>query len=621
MIWDEAPSSYGADEIEKALSAATDVEAEPESLASVGEVLKRRGEAVRPEQLGTGVLLIADGLACDFMLTSGDGTERWGPLGPMMEFDRGVYPPPLNTFPDALRPYFEQRALRTPRADLRARYHDLVWLRWKDFGSARAALAAYLEASREADLDDATSAMTACDYLIRAAELSLALDIERDLTIQTIDREIRRGLPNEGAGYSCRLADAGASLLAGQPDRVRSLVEAMVTEADVSAEGRRHRERSLFKSAENLVRALGDADQARGLGIRQAESFESEARERASEGGLIELILLEDAAKLYGDSGAGPDLQRLKPILATASQRAVGDLHTIESLVSIPRSEIDAAASQLLAHLGTDEKLLLGAADALGFWPAPERVEEALDKAAAEHPLLFLVGHTALSGDGRYQPDPAGQEDRREVQLTRQFSQDTAARVAVTGSVIDVLRNEGHWSADRLKAAIRLVDEPLAAACDAGIDALESGRGWTAMHCLVPQLERAVRRVAVEIGANVMRRATGGGLRWASLEELLSDGAVAAALQPRLAVALARLFVDPYGPNYRNEIAHGLVEPDGDYFGPATLTALAILSVSVRLAIAREVRKQTMASADSAPSETADEPGDENADEARRGSR
>jgi hypothetical protein len=234
------------------------------------------------------------------------------------------------------------------------------------------------------------------------------------------------------------------------------------------------------------------------------------------------------------------------------------------------------------------EQLLLGAADALGFWPPPEQVEAALDKAAAEHPLLFLVGHTALSADGRYQPDPASDEDRRAVQLTRQFSQDTAARVAVTGSVIEILRNEGHWSSEAMTAAARLVDEPLAAACEEGLEALETGRGWRAIHCLVPQLERAVRLVGLEIGANVMRRATRGGLRWASLEELLGDKTIAAALQPRLAVGLSRLFVDPYGPNYRNEVAHGAADPGGEYTGASTLTALAILSVAVRLAIARE---------------------------------
>lgn len=214
MIWDEAPPSFGAQEIEMALGIATDAEAGSGSLTSLADVLKQRGEAVRDEQPGVGLLLIADGLACDLWLTRGASTVRWGPLGPMMELQGGVYPPPLTTFADSPRPYFEQRATTTGRADLRARYHDLIWLRWRQFANARGAYAAYVEASAGADLSEASSAMTACDHLIRATELSMTLDIDQAMTIELLRREILRGLPREVAGYACRLADDGASLLA-----------------------------------------------------------------------------------------------------------------------------------------------------------------------------------------------------------------------------------------------------------------------------------------------------------------------------------------------------------------------------------------------------------------------
>jgi hypothetical protein len=167
MIWGETPATFTAENVDQALAEATPAEREPRSLSAIADALKQRGEAIRagaPHNHGS--LLIADGLACDLMFTRGESTTRWGPLGPMMEFDQGVYPPPIDTFPDALRPYFEQRAATTSRPDLRARYHDLIWLRWKGFASARAAHAAYLEAASGADLDEATSAMTACDYLI-----------------------------------------------------------------------------------------------------------------------------------------------------------------------------------------------------------------------------------------------------------------------------------------------------------------------------------------------------------------------------------------------------------------------------------------------------------------------
>lgn len=49
-----------------------------------------------------------------------------------------------------------------------------------------------------------------------------------------------------------------------------------------------------------------------------------------------------------------------------------------------------------------------------------------------------------------------------------------------------------------------------------------------------------------------------------------------------------RMFLDPSGPNYRHEIAHGAADPAEDASPFALLTALAILSVAVRLAIVRQ---------------------------------
>lgn len=74
--------------------------------------------------------------------------------------------------------------------------------------------------------------------------------------------------------------------------------------------------------------------------------------------------------------------------------------------------------------------------------------------------------------------------------------------------------------------AVRLADHGLAESCEEGFEAIEAGRGRIAAHLLVPQLERAVRLVAQPVGVMPMRRARHGGLRWASLDEMLQESAV-----------------------------------------------------------------------------------------------
>jgi uncharacterized protein DUF4209 len=63
---------------------------------------------------------------------------------------------------------------------------------------------------------------------------------------------------------------------------------------------------------------------------------------------------------------------------------------------------------------------------------------------------------------------------------------------------------------------------------------------------------------------------------------MLGEAAVEGALGAGLAVSLKRLYLDPYGPNYRNEIAHGADDPSEHQFQASMLTALGILSVALR---------------------------------------
>jgi Domain of unknown function (DUF4209) len=593
VIWDVVPAAFDDADVHAAADAGLEIEREVGGkngvlLTSLADAFKKRGNSQSGSAVGS--LLLADGLACDLWLSDGDSRKRWGPLAPMREgFGAAPYPPPVATFPDALQPYFERRASTTARADLRARYHELIWLRWGRFDHAREAHQAYVDAATIADLADPTTANTALSYLVRAAELSLTLKLNVEATIAILRTQILRGLASDAAGYADWLAQRCASLIARHTDIARELIDALEIEAQREPVGRRLRERGLLEAAEALAREVGDGDRARSLLLAQAASFEAETIERKNEGGMIELALLGEAMTRYQNAGASADVQRLKPALAAATQRTDEGLHVMEVTGTIPKSEIENAASEMTKRLGEEERLALSAGDFLGLWPRPERVEEALNKAMARNPLQFLVSHTSVSSDGRYQPIPDAEPERRQALLTRQLADDTAFRLLLGELVIDELRHRGLWSADRLVKAVRLVDPLLADACAAGFEALEEGQGWTAAHTLIPQLERAVRFVAQAVGVTPMKRWKGG-LRWASLEDNLGEADVEGALGAGLAASLRRLYLDPFGPNYRNEIAHGAADPRERQLEWARLTAFGILSVTLRLMNIRQTK-------------------------------
>lgn len=585
VIWDELPGEFTEGDVASAAGEAGVLEHEQQSLFSLSDVFKKRGEELKSGGMTWGLLLIVDGLTCDYMLTRGDGRERWGPLGPMMEFGDGVYPPPVDSIPDAVRSYLTNRVSSTSRADLRARHCDVVWLRWKSFEHAKLAHGAYLEAASHPDFADAVSTMTAAEYLTRAAELSLELDIDRDGTIQALRDAIAAGLDHEGGGYVWTLVEGGARLVARRPGTASELVDAIAAKADDAEPG--PRQRALLDSAEKLARSISDHARARTFQLARAVSLEHEAEARASEGGLIELVLLQDAQAEYSRAGASKEVQRLKPRLAAASERATEGLHEISSSISVPRAEFEDVADEMVGRLGDGLELLLGTGDFVGLWPAPGRVAESLDEATRKFPMSFLVRHTSVSPDGRFAAEPATDPERREAQLTRHLAQQTASRIATLGTVVGILRVRELWSAKRLTEAAASVESELGDACREGFEALEGDRSWTALHALIPQLERAVRLVAVESGVAPFVYETAGMLRFESLDKMLSRHEVLDALGPRLGEAMRRLFVDPYGPNYRNETSHGLMDPAGSVDGAALLTAVAIMSTCVRLAVAR----------------------------------
>ncbi|MBZ9998025.1 DUF4209 domain-containing protein [Mesorhizobium sp. BH1-1-4] len=87
-----------------------------------------------------------------------------------------------------------------------------------------------------------------------------------------------------------------------------------------------------------------------------------------------------------------------------------------------------------------------------------------------------------------------------------------------------------------------------------------------AAHVLVPQVERALRKIADGLGVPVTKaHPTVPGTSVAiGMGEMLYNQTVAEALGPDATLHFQALYADPRGMNLRNEIAHGLM--DGNQF-------------------------------------------------------
>jgi len=580
MLLDELPAAFAQTSVREAAAIATGEEGSFDDLDAFGRRLRQTGEERNGE---VGQLLIVDGLICGYMMAAPEQAAITGFLAPSIEWTNGAAtPPPPDRFPDGVREYLAERAATSTIAQLAARYHDFIWLRWKDHRNGRAARASYVSAGVGADLAEAGSAINSMEHLARAAQLAMALDDERENTRQAIVAEIRRGFAADSLGHACHLAERSARLLAGDVGEASRLVDEFVGAAD-RAKGIRHyhRDRSYSEAAEELAKVIADAARAARSRERLAISFEAEAR--AAPSGMVAQHWFAEAIRVRRDLGHAADVERLKPLMREASERMVSEMKPISGSTTIPKDAIEsAAAAASLATDGTPEAVL-ALPDELGLWPDWQEVEEETRREASAHPLLSLMPMVRVEADARVQPEPDDEGERELARQVRSYSQRTAILLGLCRLIIDEHRRHDRWSEKRVLTALALAGDDLAASAARGVTLHEEGDYWAAAHVLVPQVERAVRLLGRLTGAEIERITSDSGFRWATLDGLLADQHIRDALGESFATELDALLINAHGWNLRNNVAHGALDPSGDYAGASLLATFMLLSIASRI--------------------------------------
>jgi hypothetical protein len=582
------PDAFDAHATQDACQAAEEIEAgHAGNLHALGEGLVSKGKELAgtdtplPEQA---LLLMADGLICQLWLGTPEVVARWNDkdLVPYLELtDRGVFPPPVEMFPDALRPYIERRAAGARGNETRARYNDFLWLRWRSFDNARIAHAAYLAAGSGSDLSDASSSMAALDYLRRAARMSIRLSYNRAEAASVIYDEAERSVPGTSLGFTCFLIETAAPLLASDAERASRLIAGLEAEAVAVDESNGHRARSLLEAAADLSAALGDQAARAAYMRRVAASWEGEADRRQAEGGLIVLGLLVESLNIHTKLGDSADIQRLKDPIARAAQTAGDETHEISSTVAIGTEELQAPIDAFAKSMDEGAATLLDFGLRVGLWKSWDKWKEEFDKARAEHPIQWLVTRFTVSPTGEVNLPSEDDAERDAQNLLDFYTQHVQFRVAFAEIAVRRLRELGHWDASKVNAAIEAVEPKWSKAMAIGIEAYEGEDYWTACHVIVPQLERVLRDIAVAVSANVRSLARDRSLQFVTLGPMLADPIVNLVLGSGFCQSCAAAFCDPRGLNVRNRTAHGLLDPAEDQKIPATLAVMAALTLAI----------------------------------------
>jgi hypothetical protein len=96
-----------------------------------------------------------------------------------------------------------------------------------------------------------------------------------------------------------------------------------------------------------------------------------------------------------------------------------------------------------------------------------------------------------------------------------------------------------------------------------GIQAYLDADWMTAAHLLIPQIEEGLRQLLLLANRPVFKPGRHGGLHLRALDDMLTDPAIIHAFTEKKTTYLRVLLTDPRGWNLRNNLCHGILEPDG----------------------------------------------------------
>lgn len=539
-----------------------------EPFHALGRAVQERGEAV-PDHI------LAEEIAFSVHTHDRQDLSSWGLyFGPFMSWStpsgESVDSPPLSMMTPEVLAHWRVRAGESRHPVMRARYADLLWEMPKKLGStkpdaamARVAIDAYLEA---VDARRYEHEVRAVDKARRALELALSLGdttrverardallaLEEDVAddellglwgfcFDTFVEPPNKRIPLSDAARD-RIIDTMeqrlARLAAGEPPGPYHPVGA---EAAALRLAHHYRRRGRPEDVARVLRTYGDAV-------------------RKMSGTAPPLLVSHSLEQLYDQFtafGLHRDADALNGALRIAGEESLKEMKQISHTVQIPAEKVERYYAAMLA--GTAGEVLLRIA--VHFVPSRGELEEQLRRLARKAPLSYMMTRSIKDDDGRTVAHVGALESDLEGQLLSHISQnmqlsvpwlrETFARGVSSGLLSQ------HAVLDFIFAS-PLFPEKRRPIIEAGMRAYTSGDSMAAIHLLVPQVEQAVRQLAILIGAPIYTQRRGGGLHARTLDDLLRDGAIAAAVTDDVVTYLRVLLTDARGWNVRNSVCHGL---------------------------------------------------------------
>lgn len=537
-----------------------------EPISALSRALHARGEVVPQE-------LMAEEIAFSVHAHDHQEASSWGLyFGPFMSWSTTsgelVDSPPLTVMTMDVLSYWQQRASESVHPVMRARYADLLWEMPKrlegarpDAAMARVAIDAYLEAV-EANMYE--HEVSAVDKAKRALDIALSLSdgarIERarDVLIVLEDQVAEdESLGLWGFCFETLLEPPNRRVPVS--DTIRSKIvsdlEARLSRLAIKPCDGYHpvgAEAAALRLAKYYRRRGQQADVVRVL----RTYGEAAKRMRGTAPAMLVAHSLEQLYDQYTAFGLHDDADALNEALRVANEESLRDMKEISTAVEVPRDELDAYFAAMLA--GSVQEVLGRLAG--HFVPRRDELEAQMRDLAKKAPLSYMMARSIKDDDGRTVAHVGPLESDLEGQLLSHISQNMQLAVPWLREAVRRGFERSTLSAETLLEfvlACPLFPAKRSPMLELGLSAYFRDDSITAIHVLVPQIEQAIRQLAILVGAPIYGPRRGGGLHTRTLDDLLRDEAILSALGENIVTYFRVLLTDARGWNVRNSVCHG----------------------------------------------------------------
>ncbi|MDE2798468.1 MAG: DUF4209 domain-containing protein [Gemmatimonadota bacterium] len=546
-------------------------------------------QAVNENHQAHGKVLLLLAQACSMMLSPGSFNE---PFKPFMVLDgqRSSIPDDLSESDvDFFARIIDEIDDPCPKAHLlKARLADLVWLLQSSRG-VKFALAA-IDSYRSIPLDTETWLRDGQQCWQRAIDLARRLrggSGERVTKIEVSIIEVFKSATRQDGSLGFWLADLLKSNGLGRDHSSKIAIKLESLARDFEGEGEFLKAREYFQASADWFKVSGEDETSIAMIVEVAEGWVKEAEAKLSSSQPSHIIVVDYYEKAIQTYRTIPKSMRaphrvderiaeLRRYLNESGERSLDEM----GIIRIPGRDICQIVQD--ARNLVRGKTLNEALEAFVNLVSNENARELRENTIEQirnYPLQFLFSGTAMSRDGRVIARRPGmiphstfsdndEADDGEETIRAKMIENYRIHVdrVVRGCILPAqevlllehrLREVDFINLARQSPIVPIGREQLfGKALFAGYDQ----NFVTALHILVPQIEHMVRYRLKQVGEQTTTLDSNGIENEKGLSALMDLPQAEEIFGEDLSFEIKALFCDPFGPNLRNELAHGLLD-------------------------------------------------------------